>query len=432
MSMSFGNWKRFTIGDLCELVNGRAFKPSDWTETGLPIVRIQNLNNPHASFNYYDGDVRSRFLIDSGALLFAWSGTPGTSFGAHIWSGGPAILNQHIFNVLFDDKLVDKNFLRLAINQKLDELIDKAHGGVGLRHVTKGKFEETEIFLPPIEEQRRIVRTISGLLGRSRDSRDQLSHVPNLNERYKQAVLASAFRGELTTGWISTKRSNCAKQNPVSGWRTQSLQELCETNRLITYGVIKLGSEVPDGTPCLRTSNVRRLWIDIEGMKRISPKLSLEYARTILKGGEVLVNVRGTLGGVAVATPEMCGWNVSREVAVVPADKSQIDSAYLAYWIASDASQSWLRRVEKGVAYTGINLEDLRKLPVQVPPVDEQQEIVRRVQAAFLRIDAMTHEAERATALLERLDQAVLTKAFRGELKMASLDAAIPARAAAE
>ena len=125
-------WTRKTIGSLCNLINGRAFKPSDWPTAGLPIVRIQNLNNSNAKFNYFAGpNVRDRFLIDTGALLFAWSGTPGTSFGAHIWNGGPAILNQHIFNVIFNEGEIDKRFLQLGINQKLEDLIDKAHGGVG-------------------------------------------------------------------------------------------------------------------------------------------------------------------------------------------------------------------------------------------------------------------------------------------------------------
>jgi type I restriction enzyme S subunit len=149
------------IGTICELINGRAFKPTDWTKDGLPIVRIQNLNNPEAPFNRFNGEVRSRFLIDRGDLLFAWSGTPGTSFGAHVWNGGPAILNQHIFNVRFDEKRVNKLFLQFALNQKLGELINKAHGGVGLQHVTKGVVENTEIYLPSLEKQKRIVDLLS-------------------------------------------------------------------------------------------------------------------------------------------------------------------------------------------------------------------------------------------------------------------------------
>jgi type I restriction enzyme, S subunit len=96
-------WSQAEIGDLCELQNGRAFKSSDWEEVGVPIVRIQNLNKANSSFNYYQGPVDERNRLKGGELLFAWSGTPGTSFGAHVWNGGEAVLNQHIFRVDFDE-----------------------------------------------------------------------------------------------------------------------------------------------------------------------------------------------------------------------------------------------------------------------------------------------------------------------------------------
>src|SRR5438445_8644369 len=99
-------WETVKIGALCDLKNGRAFKPSEWTADGLKIVRIQNLNDPAAPYNHYSGQVRDRFMIDTGDLLFAWSGTPGTSFGAHIWGGGKAVLNQHIFKVDFDETVI--------------------------------------------------------------------------------------------------------------------------------------------------------------------------------------------------------------------------------------------------------------------------------------------------------------------------------------
>jgi type I restriction enzyme, S subunit len=97
---------------------------------------------------------------------------------------------------------------------------------------------------------------------------------------------------------------------------TRPLLDLCG-DRCVTYGVIKLGDETEDGVLCLRTRNVKPLNIKVGGMKRIAPTLSKEYARTILNGGEILLNVRGTLGGVAVVPQEMSGWNISREVARV-------------------------------------------------------------------------------------------------------------------
>lgn len=95
-------WRSVPIGHLCDLKNGRAFKPTEWVGNGVPIVRIQNLNNPKAQFNHFAGPIGEGHKLIGGELLFAWSGTPGTSFGAHVWRGGQAVLNQHIFRVDFD------------------------------------------------------------------------------------------------------------------------------------------------------------------------------------------------------------------------------------------------------------------------------------------------------------------------------------------
>jgi type I restriction enzyme S subunit len=98
---------------VCNFINGKAFKPSDWSSTGVPIVRIQNLNDEAATFNYFEGDIEDKYWIDNDDLLFAWSGTPGTSFGAFIWNCGKAVLNQHIFRVE-PASSIDKWFLMVC------------------------------------------------------------------------------------------------------------------------------------------------------------------------------------------------------------------------------------------------------------------------------------------------------------------------------
>lgn len=158
------NWRWISIGDQLNLLNGMAFKPTDWVRTGLRIVRIQNLNNTEAPFNCCDPAIaRERSLITDGSFLISWSGTPGTSFGAFIWNRGPAVLNQHIFRCDFKTDLFVPEFLQLAVNGRLDEMIARAHGGVGLQHITKGKLEELLIPLPPLAEQHRIVRKVDEL-----------------------------------------------------------------------------------------------------------------------------------------------------------------------------------------------------------------------------------------------------------------------------
>ena len=159
------NYPTVPIGEICDLINGRAFKPDDWEKIdsgGIPIVRIQNLNNPENDFNYYTGEVSDRHIINKGELLFSWSGSRGTSFGAHIWNGGRAVLNQHIFKVGYDEARATKMFLLHALNEAVVEVEENLHGGVGLVHITKGNLEKIQIPLPPLEVQKEIVAEIEG------------------------------------------------------------------------------------------------------------------------------------------------------------------------------------------------------------------------------------------------------------------------------
>ncbi len=187
------------FGDVCHLQNGAAFKPSDWNGRGLPIVRIQNLNDESKGFNYTDIEVPEKFHIESGDLLFSWSGTPGTSFGAFFWKRGKAYLNQHIFKVTVDRYIVDLNYLKSAINSKLDIIIDAAHGGVGLKHITKGKLEAVTIPLPPLEEQKHI----AAILDKADALRRKRQQAIDLTDQLLRSIFLDMFGDPVTNpkGW---------------------------------------------------------------------------------------------------------------------------------------------------------------------------------------------------------------------------------------
>ena len=224
----------------------------------------------------------------------------------------------------------------------------------------------------------------------------------------RRALLDAATAGLLTADGRISDSADSAQQ--------LLLEKICAADRVITYGVIKLGDDLANGVPCPRTSNVRWLRLETEGMRRIHPRVSTAFNRTVLQGGEVLVNVRGTLGGVVATDASMAGWNVSREVAVVPVDPALVNAEFIALLIASDTSQNWLSDAEKGVAYTGINIKDLRNLPLRLPSLEEQADIVRRVRSLFNFIDRIEARLQTAQAVVARLGPAFLAKAFRGEL----------------
>jgi len=113
---------------IIQLNNGCAFKPEDWKQNGTPIIRIQNLNDPCASFNYSLGAVAERNRVEAGDLLFAWSGTIGTSFGARVWAGPSGVLNQHIFKVLMDERKITLPFSLLVFARVEEDIAKQAHG----------------------------------------------------------------------------------------------------------------------------------------------------------------------------------------------------------------------------------------------------------------------------------------------------------------
>lgn len=254
-----------------------------------------------------------------------------------------------------------------------------------------------EMPLPPMEEQRRIVAILDdAFVGLDR----ACAHIET-NLKDARDLLAVIIDKEFIDVSASAEGLE--------------LQNLC-TSRGITYGVIKLGDHFPDGIPCLRTSNVRSLAFDLDGMKRIDPSLSQEYSRTILEGGELLVNVRGTLGGVAVVPLSMRGWNVSREVAMVAIDSTHILPEYAAFFVATSKAICWLTGVVTGATYKGINLADLRKLVVPCPSLDEQKKLVRRLSVALDTNRNLVRRNNDKLTDLEDLRQSLLQRAFAGEL----------------
>ena len=153
-------WESQSVGDLCDFINGNGFKSSEWSTEGLPIIRIQNLNGSK-EFNYFNGEVRDKWMVKEGDILFAWAGTKGVSFGAKYWPGPKGVLNQHIFRVE-PKREVDPSWLYSALIRVTERVETMAHGfKATLLHVQKSDITEQVIAVPPISEQRKIAKILS-------------------------------------------------------------------------------------------------------------------------------------------------------------------------------------------------------------------------------------------------------------------------------
>lgn len=150
--------KSAELAAIAKLINGRAFKSGEWSkDEGLPIIRIQNLWAGQSSYNYFAGEVEDRHVVEPGDLLFAWSGTPGTSFGPHVWIGPRGALNQHIFKVTICTDDVSRDFLYWWLRASTSRLIAKARGGAGLQHLRKNDLTSLRVVIPSPERQATLV-----------------------------------------------------------------------------------------------------------------------------------------------------------------------------------------------------------------------------------------------------------------------------------
>lgn len=183
--------------------------------------------------------------------------------------------------------------------------------------------------------------------------------------------------------------------------------DACVVNRSVSYGVVQPGTAQSEGVPIVRVNNFRDGRIDLTDLMKISPAIEAKYARTRLKGGEVLVTLVGSVGQVAIASRELSGFNVARAVSVVQ-PISEIGPEWISLCLRSPLSQHLLNSRANTTVQTTINLKDLKALPIPIPPENERAQIAEMVFALDDRI-ALLRETN---ATLEAIAQALFKSWF--------------------
>lgn len=436
-------WASVSLGELGAYFNGRAFKPSEWEQHGLPIIRIQNLNDLSAPFNYSRKKFDERVRVKNGDLLIAWS----ASLGAFIWNGGDAWLNQHIFRVEHNASVCTKHFLYYSVRHALDDLYLKAHGS-GMVHVTKPVFEAQQVPLPPIPEQQRIVAKLEQLLGKVGDCRKRVSRVPAFLARFRRSVLAAACSGRLTAEWrdknlgdveIDSMLSSIEHRQYLSAKSVAQKEKFREI-----FSVLEEGNseEIPDnwrfvrlnklvtsfnyGTsakskrsgkiPVLRMGNLQGGAIDWSDLAYTSDVA--EIRQYSLSPQTVLFNRTNSpelVGKTAIYRGErpaiFAGYLIRINLHV------ELNAEYLNLCLNTSYAREFCASVKTdGVSQSNINAQKLGTFEVPFCHPAEQQEIVRRVGGLFSLADKIEARFKIIQRQVDRLPQSILAKAFRGEL----------------
>ena len=388
-------WTRRTLGDLGTYMNGMAFKPSDWTSDGLPIIRIQNLMDPAKPFNRFSGNFDSRYRIQDGDLLISWS----ASLGAFIWDRGEAILNQHIFRVEVNDDLVEKHFLCYLVLHMLDEMARHAHGST-MKHITKRKFEALGVSVPSMQEQRRIVGQIREAFERLREIRKLRRQIHSEAATVLPTLLADCF-GDST------------KAHPIRTVDHVSLET--------KYGTSRRCSRNQSGSPVLRIPNVADGEVSFVNLKWCDQLSEGELSKLLLQDGDLLVvrtnGSRDLVGRCAVFQDQDRPYAYASYLIRIRPDREHVHPQFLAFFLESTMGHDAIaERMRTSAGQYNINSKNLRSILFPCPPLDVQRSIVeqmvhqRRVVNEIVAVHSEMQDQDVA------LRQAVLHKAFAGEL----------------
>ena len=346
--------KTARLGDLATYINGYAFKPADWGDTGLPIIRIQDLTGNSYQLNRYDGDYPERIEVNDGDVLISWS----ASLGVYVWQRGKALLNQHIFKVVFDKLPVNKEYFVFAVEHKLAEMESKTHGAT-MKHIVKKDFDGTTIPYPPIEKQAEIA--------------DHLRRITSLIDRQtEQLLLLDQLVKSRFIELFGTIHDN------RFGFGVVTLQDVSAPIKDGTHQTPTYTTDVENGYKFLSSKDVTTGKVDWSHLKYIPEELHRElYARISPRRGDILLAKNGTTGIAAIVDRDEV-FDIYVSLALIR--PHGVDPTYL--WAAINAAETKQQfdASLKGIGVPNLHLGEIKKARIILPPMELQEQFAAFVE----------------------------------------------------
>ncbi len=364
------------LGDLATYINGYAFKPEDRGKEGLPIIRIQDLTGNTYDLGFYNGDYPEKIEINDGDILISWS----ASLGVYIWNRGKALLNQHIFKVVFDKEEVNKQYFVFAVKYNLKEMGTKAHGAT-MKHIVKKDFDNTLVPFPTIEKQDVIAEILS-----------------------KAAYIVDARKQELQK-LDDLVRARFVEffGDPVAndkGWDTEICRNLM--SKIGSGATPKGGKEsyCDEGISLIRSMNVYNNRFEYKDLAHITDEQAEQLNNVTIEKKDILLNITGaSVARCCIVPDDLLPARVNQHVSILRC-KERVLPDFVCNMFTEHNYQGLLWNVATagGATREAITKQQIEELILIIPPIDLQKQFV-----AFV---AQTNKSK--AAVQKALDQTQL------------------------
>jgi len=377
------------LGEVAEFINGAAFKPEDWHENGRKIIRIQNLNDSSKPYNLTTRNVDKKYEVNTGDILVSWS----ASLGVFEWlEMETAWLNQHIFKAIPDKAKVHKNYFKYSLGKALNDMECYLHGAT-MKHVNRKEFLSTKIYVPPLEEQRRI----AAILDKADGVRRKCKEAIRLTEELLRSTFLEMFGDPVT--------------NP-KGWEIVKLGSLVVGQ--LNNGIFKKNHEYGGDTPVVWVKELFSGYtIDCSESRTLTPT-DEEVKKFGLTKGDILF-CRSSLNREGIGFNNVFdGMDFSAlfecHIIRVSLNQRKVNSIFLNYLLRFPGLRKQIIAKANTVTMSTIGQSEIKKIEFYLPPKELQDKF-----EIFLRKIA-TNRTKLENKESENLFNSLLQRAFRGEL----------------
>lgn len=346
--------KKIPLKEVATFLNGYAFKPSDWSKEGLPIIRIQNLTGTNKEFNYYNGDYNEKYIIEDGDILISWS----ASLGIFLWKNMRGILNQHIFKVIFDKNIeIDKTYFLHCMKYLIKKIEKNIHGST-MKHITRPEFEKINFPIYEIDIQRKFSKNLIFITKIIENNKKLLDELVELCKS-----LFTKFNKNGVEKQLNDVADIIMGQSPLSQ----------------SYNKDKKGLPFYQGKTEFSDIYIKE------------PTVYCNSPIKVVEENDILMSVRAPVGDVNIATQKSC---IGRGLASIKSKK--IDYLYLFYLLKEQKSK--IEKIGVGSTFKAINKNNISTLKISIVEKDKQDKIrnylssIEKLKFTIMTIILITYE----------------------------------------
>lgn len=379
------------LGDIATYINGYAFKPQDWSDEGIPIIRIQDLTGNSYQANRYNGEYASKYEVNDGDVLISWS----ASLGVYIWHGEKAVLNQHIFKVVFDKERISKDFFVHQVGLILENAASDAHGAT-MKHLTKPVFDALPFYLPPYEKQCEVAEVLDKVCELISLRKQQLAKLDEL----VKARFVEMFGDPIS--------------NPF-GFKVESLQEMLDDNAITYHLDGNHGSDYPrneefveSGVSYISANCIIDDNVNLQLAKHLTEERAAKLRKGIAQDEDVLFAHNATVGPVAILHTRETKVVLGTSLTAYRCNKQRILPSYLKAYMQSEGFVRQYTKDMKQTTRNQVPITAQRKYLFIVPPLSLQNRFASFVE----RIDQQKQTVRQSLEKLELMKKALMQEYF--------------------